>query len=238
MSDEWTIVSPEECDSPPRSFEEKEEAFDQKETHEVLCETCEEGDVKLIPPDESKDEAPNPSTGTAEQPQTEADGGVKPQQPADIQPQASDIESQEEFVTDIAGVPSVFVKDMGTNDDPSPHVTKEGLLYLGRKLGYQIRAEPIKPSWEVDEGKVVYKGFVEDDDGRTWEDYGTASYGEEIVGDENLDELASTRATTRALRLATGAGMTSLEEIEDGASNAVKESDPEIIKAEEVSPDA
>lgn len=228
MSGTWTLRTPEECTAPDREFDDKDEAKEQAGNHAALCETCNQEDVELIPPGEGK---------TTE---TTTDGGKpEPEPPAPANTDETNIESQEQFVSEIAGVPSIFVKDMGTDDDPSPHVTKEGLCYLGRQLDFQIRAEPVVPSWEVDEGKVVYKGIVEDDDGRVWEDYGTASYGEEIVGDENLDELASTRATNRALRLATGMGMTSLEEMEDGAPNAVSDRpDPEVVEVEEVNADA
>ncbi|MFT4891495.1 MAG: hypothetical protein ACI9YT_002427 [Halobacteriales archaeon] len=45
------------------------------------------------------------------------------------------------------------------------------------------------------------------------------------VGTENLDELASTRATNRALRLATGCGFASVEEVQ--SDRALESHDPD-----------
>lgn len=231
MGEGWSVEPG--CETPEKSdgIDSKDDALDAVDTHVVFCDECDEEDVIIHPPTEPVTDDGQTATadgGTAAVPATQADN---------IEIDADTAASETEFATNVAGVPSVFVKNMGTDDDKSPYVTKEGLLYLSRQLDFQVSAEPVVPSWEVDEGKVVYKGIVEDDDGRTWEDYGTATYGEEIVGDENLDELASTRATNRALRLATGAGMTSLEEMEAGAPNAVAD-DPDVVDVEEVNADA
>lgn len=126
----------------------------------------------------------------------------------------------DEFVTDVAGVPSVFVVDMGRGSSSKPYVTKEGLTYIARKAGIQVSAEPLSPSWEGDADVAAYRGVAVDDDGRRYEDVATAHADqvESTVGRENLDELASTRATNRALRLATGCGFASVEELDAGAA--------------------
>jgi hypothetical protein len=126
----------------------------------------------------------------------------------------------DEFVTDVAGVPSVFVVDMGRGRDSKPYVTKEGLTYIARKAGIQVSAEPLSPTWEGDADVAAYRGVAVDDDGRRYEDVATAHADqvENTVGRENLDELASTRATNRALRLATGCGFASVEELDADAA--------------------
>jgi hypothetical protein len=114
----------------------------------------------------------------------------------------------------------VFVVDMGRGRDSKPYVTKEGLTYIARKAGIQVSAEPLSPTWEGDADVAAYRGVAVDDDGRRYEDVATAHADqvENTVGRENLDELASTRATNRALRLATGCGFASVEELDADAA--------------------
>ena len=203
-----TITVTTEC-GVEKDFESKSKAEDGVDTHVALCEECTDDSV------------------TMETDGVETDGGT-----AIATPDESTIETSEEFVTEIAGVPPAFVVDMGRGGSSKPYITKEGLNYIANKQGLQVRAEPIAPSWE-DNDVVAYRGIVVDDNDGRWEDVGTAHRGKETIGDQNLDELASTRATNRALRLATGMGMTSLEEMADGAGNAVVE-DAEEVEAEVV----
>ena len=127
----------------------------------------------------------------------------------------AEIESAEEFVQEVAGVPRAFVLSMGRGDDAKPYVTKEGLNYIAHKQGLETSAEPLSPSWEEPHDMAAWRGIVRDQQGREWTDVGTAHIEhEDMKGAEaNLDELASTRATNRALRLATGCGLASAEEL-------------------------
>ncbi|MFB6186592.1 MAG: hypothetical protein ABEI86_06975, partial [Halobacteriaceae archaeon] len=75
---------------------------------------------------------------------------------------------------EIAGVPPAFVVEMGHGRSSKPYVTKEGLTYLANKQDLQVRAEPISPSWEEPTEKSAWRGIVEDEDGNTWADVGTA----------------------------------------------------------------
>jgi hypothetical protein len=138
-----------------------------------------------------------------------------------------DVENLDEFVTEIAGVPDVFVVEMGRGRNSKPYVTKAGLNYIAHEQGIQTRAEPISPSWDEPNDMAAYRGIAVDDDGREYQDVATAHVDEvrNTVGEENLDELASTRATNRALRLATGCGFASVEEIE--SDRALEGHDPE-----------
>lgn len=148
-------------------------------------------------PSESDDTDPEPPTRVAD-----SESRLDP----------SAVESPDTFVEEIAGVPEAFVVEMGG----SPYVTKEGLSYLANQQNLSVRSEPLSPSWEDDAKRSVFRGVVTDDDGREWVDIGTASLEHEDLANAkaNLDELASTRATNRALRLATGCGFASMEELE------------------------
>jgi hypothetical protein len=175
------------------------------------------------------DGAGNPAAyADADAEEPDLGGGDMTQSPAPTEtrtvetttPDEESVESHQEFVEEIAGVPSVFVVQMGRGGSAKPYVTKEGLTYLARKMGVETRAEPLSPSWEDDADVAAYRGIAVDDEGREYRDVATAHAGqiENTVGRENLDELASTRATNRALRLATGCGYASAEEIEPSAA--------------------
>jgi hypothetical protein len=190
--------------------------------HEVVgpveCPTIPESvvsdlDVSVVDhtPDDDQEEAESdqePSDDVVEPPTTDGGRDEPVETVAPATPDEEAVESHQEFVEEIAGVPSVFVVSMGRGADAKPYVTKEGLNYLARKMGVETRAEPLSPSWEDD-----------DDDGREYVDVATAhaEQVESTVGRENLDELASTRATNRALRLATGCGYASAEEVDGSA---------------------
>jgi predicted nucleic acid-binding Zn finger protein len=150
---------------------------------------------------------------------------------------AEDVEDLDEFVTDVAGVPSVFVVDMGRGDEPNPYVTKAGLNYVADRRGIETRAEPVTPSWEGDEDLSVFKGVAIDGEGRRFEDFAKVRTGdvERTVGKENLDEMASTKATNRALRLATGCGFGSVEEVDESRSFEAHDvsRDPDVIDVDQ-----
>jgi hypothetical protein len=78
---------------------------------------------------------------------------------------------------------------------------------------------------------AAWRGIVRDQQGREWTDVGTAHLEhEDMQGAEaNLDELASTRATNRALRLATGAGMASMEELNGRSVVQEENGEPEEV---------
>ena len=167
------------------------------------------------------------NSGDGDRPSGERSVGCSPSDQNSPHPERSpvlrdeeSVDDLDEFVSEVAGVPSVFVVDMGRGSSSKPYVTKEGLNYIARKVGIQTRAEPISPSWEDDGDIAAYRGVAVDDEGRHYEDVATAHAGEveSTVGRENLDELASTRATNRALRLATGCGFASVEEVDESAA--------------------
>jgi hypothetical protein len=142
-----------------------------------------------------------------------------------------EIEDAEEFVEEIAGVPKAFVVSMGHGEDAKPYITKEGLNYIAHKQGLETSAEPLSPSWEEPHDMAAWRGIVRDQQGREWTDVGTAHLEhEDMQGAEaNLDELASTRATNRALRLATGAGMASMEELNGRSVVQEENGEPEEV---------
>ena len=119
-------------------------------------------------------------------------------------------------------IPSFFlkiIKDRRTGEE-KPFVLRAGLLYKMDKLfgknGYEIIAEPVKLAAETEGEYSTFKGIVRiyDEKGnkREFVDYATATPENAPFQRNNLDEMASTRATNRAMRLATAMGLCSVEE--------------------------
>ncbi|ELY91446.1 hypothetical protein [Natrialba taiwanensis] len=127
------------------------------------------------------------------------------------------IESEEQFVTQVKGVPDPFMVNMGTTQDKQIHIKKEGYYYLASQDGIDVQTEPLNPTWEGDAETSAWKATATKGD-KEWSNVGTAHLeGEDMQGAEhNLDELASTRAACRVLSMATGAGVTSAEEMMEG----------------------
>lgn len=219
-----------------REDEDEPKEFDDKEEFESIKSLLDENGVEYtaeVPESELEDHVDEDASDDEEEKRADGSGELV----AKPTPEADKVDNADEFVTEIAGVPPAFVMSMGSGKSEKPFVTKEGLTYLAAQQGLQVRAEPVKPGWE-DHDYVVWKGVVENSVGETWEDYGTARKGSETIGDENIDELCSTRATNRALRLATGCGMTSFEEMPEGSDNVVDEQgtpgEAETVEAEVV----
>ena len=150
-----------------------------------------------------------------------AEGGEVGQEEADttaVQTQThvppAAIESEEQFVTQVKGVPDPFMVNMGTPNNKQIHIKKEGYYYLASQDGIDVQTEPLNPSWEDDSEVSAWKATATKGD-KEWSNVGTAHLeGEDMQGAEyNLDELASTRAACRVLSMATGAGVTSAEEM-------------------------
>lgn len=83
---------------------------------------------------------------------------------------------------------------------------------------------PVVPAHETDFQHALYRGQVweaGDDPGEGWEDVGTARLEHENLdgAEANLDELAATRAITRALSWSTGAGISAAEVLQGGQTD-------------------
>lgn len=128
------------------------------------------------------------------------------------------------FGIDWAGLPKEAVIDMGGK----PYITKAGLSFVGMKAGVRsVKVQPIRWSFEkYPDGQqvAIASATVTMDDGREYQDYGIAHTGNTtamIVKGGNLDHMASTRASNRALRLATACGYCSIEELPEPPQHVI-----------------
>jgi len=106
---------------------------------------------------------------------------------------------------------------------PRPFILRAGLLWKMDKkygkYGYEIVADPIKLAAETEGKYATFRGTVtvwnEKGNTRSFIDIATATRENAPFQRNNLDEMASTRATNRAMRLATAMGLCSVEEREE-----------------------
>lgn len=133
------------------------------------------------------------------------------------------------FIEEVASsldMPPTGITLLGGN----PYVNTAGLLYKTQKDERKvksIRAEAIQRATEENGRRAIYKGIVEFQDGSSYENEGHASpESVKMRTLHNLDFLnmmAATRATNRAMRLATAVGLTSVEEMVEVADGVMVE---------------
>jgi hypothetical protein len=199
MSDSWTLRDDRRDNR--KTFDTRADAEDARDDLLALGATAD--DLEIVPPAE-----------------TDGSGATTPElveQPGDSTDEldVNDV-GAESFVVDVKGVPNEFVLELGGET----HVRKAGYYKIAADQGLEWSAEAIQRSFEGDDDeRAVYEGVVRDPEtGQEWRNVGTAHLdGEDMDGAEhNLDELAATRACCRALSMATGVGLTSVEEMAGG----------------------
>ena len=146
------------------------------------------------------------------------------------------------------GIPMSGVDILGGK----PYINKTGLLAKVQKdprRVIKIKATPVLYAIEIQllnqptdedfkkyfigcskDGTAVYHAIVQFEDGSVYEDEGTANakylnrqWGKMSTMIPYVNELAATRAVNRTLRLATGIGLVSVEELNERGYNIVKE---------------
>jgi len=113
-------------------------------------------------------------------------------------------------------VDSQYVMEMGGET----YIRRAGYARLGQQQGFRPVPDIVQYAHEGDDQRAVVLGKVLNDDGEIIaQDVGTAGppeYEDMDGAEANLDELATTRALTRAMAWATGEGLTAVEEIPGG----------------------
>jgi len=155
-----------------------------------------------------------------------ADGGEAPPAPPEEEP-AVPAESDETtpqqfhdagaFATTMPEVDEKYAMQMGGET----YIRKAGYARLLKQQGWRVRRDEIVGSHETDYQRAKYEARIVDESGEVLaEAVGTAGPpdSEDMSdADMHLDELAETRAWTRAASIATGEGMTALVEVDGGA---------------------
>ncbi|MFB6243197.1 MAG: hypothetical protein ABEH80_03780 [Halobaculum sp.] len=150
-----------------------------------------------------------PDDGPAPQPAVAADGSV----PAETHPE------DDAFASPLPEVSEKYVISM----DGEQYIRKAGYARLLRQQGWRVLSTEIVGAHETDWERAKYRAVILDEDEQTLaQSVGTAGPPdmEDMANAEmHLDELAETRAWTRAASIATGEGMTALAEVHPGQSD-------------------
>lgn len=203
--DDWQVYDPENDNV--RAFDARSDAEDARD------EMADLGiDVEMYPPGETPaDGDAETDGGTAGDPGTPAAEAADPTTPAEADP-VEQVPDDPNLTDDpFAWMPGDFVDTI----DGTPTINRRGYAALGRKFG--ISAPDITvhvgPE-ETDHSYCRVQATVEDDEGRTYQNHGSASVER---GDDPtlLLELAVTRGRKRALAGATGVGLIAVEELKN-----------------------
>ena len=95
-----------------------------------------------------------------------------------------------------------------------PAVNKRGYAMIAERYGIAVSARIISMPWDNEEGRAVAHATAETEDGKTYSGHGTACADDGDMEDQ-LIELAETRALKRAVSWASGIGIVAYEELSD-----------------------
>lgn len=130
---------------------------------------------------------------------------------------ASTITGDDAFATALPDVPDQYVMELGGDT----YIRRAGYARLARSAGLRLSLVEVVGAHETGYERAKYRATVMGPDGDNLaSDVGTAGPPEmEEMGDAemHLDELAATRAATRALAWATGEGLTAVAEVKPEA---------------------
>jgi len=120
------------------------------------------------------------------------------------------------FAEPLPDVDEQYVMELGGET----YIRRAGYARLGHEAGLRPVPEIVQYAHEGENGRAVVLGKVLNSDGEiVAQDIGTAGppeYEDMDGAEANLDELAVTRAISRAMAWATGEGLTAVEEIPGG----------------------
>lgn len=195
MSDEWTVECA--CGTTRDDFADRAEAEEGKQTHEALCQTCDDGDAVIHPPDGEAQPEPEP----------EADGGAEVvETPAETT--TDELPDKPPVDTDpLTWIPDEFQDTI----DGTVAINRKGFEVLAQHYGIATRTDMVVSPTETGGEVVVHKATAETDDGRVYTAYGEAHASED--DSHQLVRMSDTRAYKRAVSRATGVGMVAVEEL-------------------------
>jgi hypothetical protein len=190
MNDYWTIIDHDN---------DNEKTAENRQDAEQKAETAREfgsENVEIIPPD-----------GDAE---TDGGGAEVVDVPAE---NTADVPQSPSVADDpIDWVPSHFVDDI----QGVPAINRKGYAVLAEQYDIQVTREFVTYPSETDFEYAEAEATAVTEDGREYSGFGSAHVDRQDGDDEHLlGELAETRAIKRALALATGVGMTAVEELKN-----------------------
>jgi hypothetical protein len=109
---------------------------------------------------------------------------------------------------------SILPSHMIDNIQGEPAINKRGYAMIAERYGVSVRAEIETYPWQNSDNRCVAKAVATTEDDKEYRDYATACT-EDGDMDNQIVELASTRALKRVTGWATGLGIVSYQELSD-----------------------
>ena len=109
---------------------------------------------------------------------------------------------------------NILPEHMKDSIQGQPAVNKRGYAMIAERYGIAVSARIISMPWDNEEGRAVAHATAETEDGKTYSGHGTACADDGDMEDQ-LIELAETRALKRAVSWASGTGIVAYEELSD-----------------------
>jgi len=175
----------------------------------------EQGDVTRY------EEPPEPSTDGGEGDVVPVESGESEDTPAPPEREETVPQRDDAFASPMPDVPSEYVMQL----DGETYIRRAGYARLAKQAGFRVEISPLVQPEETEPPRAKYQAVVKDGEGEiVGQDIGTSGPPDvESMADAeaHLDELAITRAKTRALSWATGEGLTALSELPEHANEGV-----------------
>jgi hypothetical protein len=147
------------------------------------------------------------------------DGGTETVEPEIVDhsetPEVSETDALDELGESLETDPlSILPGHMVDHIQGQPAVNKRGYAMIAERYGIEVSAEIEHYPWDNDEGRCVARATAVTDDGRNYSGWATAC-AEDGDMDDQIVELAETRALKRAISWASGVGIVSYVEMTD-----------------------
>lgn len=195
-----TITVTTDCGT-ERAFDSRREATEAKETHEQLCDECDAGDV---------DVTVEPDGETPRRAVTDGKGPASESVPAPSLPS----EMPDSVQTDPLDIVPEY---MITTVEGQPTINKRGYAVIANHFDIRVRSEAITTAGETDHEYAEFRATAwerGESPERGYTGHATARATEDRRGIENnLNEMAETRAMKRAVAWASGMGILAWEEM-------------------------
>ncbi|WP_435178051.1 hypothetical protein [Halorussus sp. AFM4] len=185
-----------------RQFDTRREAEEGRETHAALCEECGPGAVDIVAGDGG-------SAAERESLPADAAGDRPSEMPESVRTDPLDV------------VPDYMIDVV----DGNPTINKRGYAVIAEHFDIVVRSEPVTTAGETDHEYAEFRARAwkkADGPESAYTGHATARASESRRGiEDNLNEMAETRAMKRATAWASGVGILAWEEmteyVEEGA---------------------
>jgi len=197
-------------------FESRQKAEEGVDTHEALCEECEEGSAEIKAVGETAETDGGPQANATAPKETES-----VDEPPAAVPEPTEPEAYENKLPDdgpsVDEDPLVWMPDEFTDEiDDTIAINRKGFEVLAHHYDIQCSTELVVGPHDTEYSYAVVRAVANDADGDEYTAFGEAHTDEKDMKKTELTRYADTRAYKRAISRATGVGMVAVEELQAG----------------------